>query len=86
LGPGSPALGIAIKISDGDLGGHSRPQGDPYGHARPAVALEVLRQLSALEPSAMERLAEYGPHLTVHNWRRLAVGQGRPCFELERHP
>ena len=84
LEPGSPALGIAIKVSDGDLAGHSRPQGDPHAHARPAVALEVLRQLGALDESALESLAEFGPSFTIHNWRKVVVGEGRPCFELRR--
>jgi L-asparaginase II len=83
-GSGSPALGIALKISDGDLAGHSRPQGSPYGHARQAVALEVLRQIGALDPASSESLAEFGPTFTVQNWRQLAVGEGRPVFQLER--
>lgn len=84
LEPGSPALGIAIKVSDGDLAGHSRPQGDPQAHARPAVALEVLRQLGALDGSELELLVEYGPAFTIHNWRKIVVGEGRPCFDLKR--
>jgi L-asparaginase II len=83
LRPGSPALGIAIKISDGDLAGHSRPHGDPFAHARPAVALEVLRQLEALDASELNMLAQYGPTFTIQNWRELEVGQGRPCFQLK---
>jgi L-asparaginase II len=82
LGPGSPALGIAIKISDGDLGAHSRAQGDPHGHARPAVALEVLRQLGALSESEMRALAVYGPTFVIRNWRKIEVGEARPCFRL----
>jgi L-asparaginase II len=82
IGPGSPALGIAIKISDGDLAGHSRPAGDPGGHARPAVALETLRQLGALNTAELAQLADYGPEFPIHNWRKLDVGQGRPCFTL----
>ena len=82
LGPGSPALGIAFKISDGDLKGHSRPEGDPRGHARPAVALEILRQLKAISISEMQALAEFGPAYQVYNWRKLLVGEARPCFTL----
>jgi L-asparaginase II len=72
LGPGSPAAGIAMKIADGD----------PKSRARPAVALEILRQLGALDPAGLEALAAYGPTLPVYNWRRLLVGFGRPCFEI----
>lgn len=71
-GRGSPALGIAIKISDGD----------PKSRVRPAVALEILRQLGALTETDREQLAEFGPELPVYNWRRLLVGHGQPCFEL----
>jgi L-asparaginase II len=82
--PGSPALGITIKISDGDLGAHSRRQGDPTGHARPAVALEILRQLGAIEPEALSAMAEYGPQFPIYNWRKLLVGEARTCFTLQR--
>ncbi len=75
LGPGSPALGITIKISDGDL----------KTRARSAVSLEALRQLGALSAKEMEALAEFGPFLPVYNWRKLVVGQARPCFELKKY-
>lgn len=84
LEAGSPAMGIAIKVSDGDLSSHSRSPGDPLGRARPAVALETLRQLGALTQSELEALTDFGPTFTVHNWRKLVVGEGRPNFRLER--
>jgi L-asparaginase II len=74
LGPGSPGAGVALKVSDGDA----------KSRVRPAVALEILRQLEALDTSELERLAFYGPVSTVHNWRKLEVGQARPCFVLSR--
>ena len=73
LGPSSPALGIALKISDGD----------PRGRATHAVSLEALRQLGALSADQLESLAEIGPVLPVHNWRKLVVGQARPAFRLQ---
>lgn len=81
--PGSPALGVAFKISDGDLKGHSRPYGDPRGHVRPAVTLELLRQLGAFDAEDLEKLTEYGPEFRIENWRQLKVGSGTPCFRLE---
>lgn len=72
--PGSTALGIVIKVSDGDLS----------GRARPAVALEVLRQLGALRPEELEKLADFGPAFPVYNRRNLYVGQAQPCFTLEQ--
>jgi L-asparaginase II len=70
--PGSKALGIAFKIEDGDL----------RGRARPPVALEILRQLSALSSSELESLSQFGPSLPVKNWREIEVGQARPSFKL----
>lgn len=78
LGPGSPAMGIALKIGDGDL----------RGKARHAVALEVLRQLGALSETELSILGgpgeEFGPSFPIRNWRKILVGEGRPCFKLER--
>lgn len=82
LGPGSPGLGVVIKISDGDLRGHSRPPDDPGGHARPAILLEILSQLGAEFPNHIDELSEYGPSFTLRNWREIEVGEGRPCFTL----
>jgi L-asparaginase II len=81
--PGSPALGVAFKISDGDLKGHNFPAGDPRGHVRPAVTLEVLRQLGVFEAPDLEKLAEFGPEFPLENWRKLKVGWASPCFKLE---
>lgn len=74
LGPGSPAIGIALKIADGDA----------RKKALPAVALEVLRQLGALSPGELEQLAEFGPRLPVYNWRKIIVGEAFPAFTLNR--
>ena len=73
LGPDSPGIGIAFKIADGDTRG--------AGRARPAVALEILRQLGVLReiPDSLQR---FGPEVPVYNWRKLTVGQGYPTFTL----
>ncbi|MGE5123346.1 MAG: hypothetical protein ACM3H7_02425, partial [Acidobacteriaceae bacterium] len=81
--PGSPALGVAFKVSDGDLKGHNREAGDPRGHVRPAVTLEILQQLGAFDGQDLEKLAEYGPGFAVENRRKLKVGWASPCFELQ---
>lgn len=73
LGKGSPAIGIAIKIADGDA----------RGSVCHAVTLEVLRQLGALSAKQLEQLATFGPQRTITNWRGLEVGQGKPIFDLE---
>jgi L-asparaginase II len=71
-GPGSSSVGIAIKIADGDL----------RNRARPAVALEVLRQLGALTASEMESMEGFGPRKVLSNFRQIQVGLSRPCFQL----
>ncbi len=73
MGPGSPAIGIALKISDGDA----------RGWVSHAVALEILRQLGALSPAQLEKLTEFGPQRKITNWRGLDVGRGEPVFNLE---
>lgn len=73
LGPGSPALGIALKIADG------------AGRAVALAATETLRQLGALSPAALEALAAQGlaaPY-PLRNWRGLAVGEAQAGFRLE---
>ena len=74
LGPGSPALGIALKISDGD--GASR--------AKVTAVMEVLRQLGGLNAEQTAALSEFTTR-PVYNWRKLVVGEIRPAFQLERH-
>ncbi|HEB66032.1 MAG TPA: asparaginase [Chloroflexi bacterium] len=70
LGSGSPALGIVFKISDGDA----------RKKARSAVAVEILRQLGALDETQLQALASFGPRFPIHNWRKLQVGEGYPVF------
>ncbi len=69
LGQNSPGLGIAFKISDGD----------GFGRARPLVALALLKQLGLLTSAEVESLAKFDRR-TQFNFRRLVVGEIRPCF------
>ncbi len=75
-GPGSPTLGIALKISEGDQ----------RGQARPAVVLDLLRQLGVITPADMQALAGFGPSFQLYNWRKLRVGEARTCFQLQFEP
>jgi len=68
---GSPGLGVAIKISDGDS----------TGRARASVALTILSSLGVLDEVDMERLAPYG-NVPIKNWRDKVVGEIRPVFSL----
>jgi L-asparaginase II len=74
LGLGSPGVGIAFKISDGD----------PKSRARAGAALEILRQLDVLTIDEQSALADFGPTRPVYNWRKLKVGLARPSFSLKQ--
>jgi L-asparaginase II len=73
MGPDSPGIGIALKISDGDA----------KGRARPAVVLEILSSLGILTPEELESLSDLGPTFPIYNWRKLLVGETRPAFKLD---
>ncbi|MBL8057599.1 MAG: asparaginase [Anaerolineales bacterium] len=74
LGPGSPALGLTLKVADGG----SRAVG--------LAAAEALRQLGALTPAEWAGLEPHGFTLPqpVTNWRGLVVGEARAAFHLPR--
>ena len=71
----SPAIGIALKIADGDQ----------RGRVSAAVSVEVLRQLGALSDAALTALSEFGPCLPLRNFRQLSVGTANPIFTLQWH-
>ena len=64
LGPGSPALGVAFKIADGD----------GFGRARPCVGVEILRQLGAISSAEAAQLSAFDGR-PIYNWRMLEVGK-----------
>jgi len=81
LGPGSPGLGVAIKIADGDLGKLTdRPPGQRAGRR---AALALLTELGALVPDQLDELMEFGTQ-PVTNFRLLVVGETRSCLTLHR--
>jgi L-asparaginase II len=67
-----PALGVAIKIGDGD--------GKRGGHP---VVIEVLRQLGVLDEAALTALQSYHAW-KITNHRGLEVGEVRANFQLPR--
>lgn len=71
--PGSPGLGIALKIAGGDLG----------KRARRAVTLEILRQLGVLSNQEQQLLIDLGPVQTNRNQAGIVTGEARPCFQLQ---
>ncbi len=84
LGAESPGIGIAFKISDGDLA-IRKANGDTYNRVRPAVALEILRQMGYIGEKELEALAaDFGPLKPVTNWRKIVVGESHPAFTMQR--
>jgi L-asparaginase II len=69
---GSPALGIAIKIADGDTS----------GRARAAVSLTILEALGILDEYAIEAMRPFG-NGPLKNWRKLIVGEIRSMRTLK---
>lgn len=84
LGAESPGIGVILKIADGDLS-IRKPNGETYHRARPAVTLEILRQIGYISDKELEILgAAFGPVRPVTNWRKLVVGETRPAFTMQR--
>jgi L-asparaginase II len=81
LSADSPGIGIALKVLDGDA---SRTTMDlvHIPRVRPAVTLEILRQLGVLSSEQEQALASFGPVLSVKNHRGVVTGQSRPSFAL----
>jgi L-asparaginase II len=68
----SPALGIAIKIADGDTS----------GRARAAVSMTILEALGILDEGAIEAMRPFGS-VPLKNWRKLIVGEIRPVKTIK---
>lgn len=81
LRPDSPGVGIALKVSDGDASRMSLDLSHD-NRVRPAVTLEILRQLGALSSEQERALAAFGPEKPVKNHRGVSTGRSRPVFEL----
>jgi len=78
---GEYGVGIAFKVTDGDA---SRLGEDLSSSARvrPAVAVEILRQLKALNEAQLNLLAAFGPRRQLKNCRGLVSGESHPVFDL----
>jgi L-asparaginase II len=76
------ALGIAIKVADGDISGNFRPGANTSeGRVRSITAIETLRQLGALSPEEEQGLAAFAAR-PQFNWRKIEVGKYRLVFKL----
>jgi L-asparaginase II len=81
LGNDSPGIGIALKVTDGDA---TRVGSNlvSSSRVRPAVTLEILRQMRVLSSEQLQALAGFGPVSSIKNHRGIVTGQSRPVFEL----
>jgi L-asparaginase II len=74
VGSGASALGLAVKIEDGDIG----------RRASPAAACEALRQVGVLGEVELSQLEPYARPEVLDLSRGEPVGEVRPAFELAR--
>ena len=80
-GAESLGLGIAIKVSDGDASRMGMNL-ESSNRVRPAVTIEILRQLGVLSPEQEQALAAFGPQKSITNHREIVTGMSRPVFRL----
>ena len=73
FGPGSPALGIALKVADGDYA----------KRAISSISLTILEQLGLLQPETVNILSEFAMR-KITNWRDIEVGVMQPAFTLSK--
>jgi L-asparaginase II len=78
---GENGVGIAFKVTDGDA---ARMNDDLEStvRVRPAVTLEILRQLKVLNETQLQLLAGFGPKKQLKNHRELVTGESHPVFKL----
>ena len=68
---GSPGIGIAVKIADGEHG----------FRARSSVILTILLALGVLSEKDLKHMTAFG-NIPIYNARKLTVGQVRPVFTM----
>ena len=79
----SRGIGIAFKVMDGDPG-RMNDELISRARVRPAVTLEILRQLGALDADQLQALARFGPKSVLKNYAGLVTGKSYPVFDLKR--
>lgn len=78
---GENGVGIAIKVMDGDAA-HMNNEFVSSARVRPAVTIETLRQLKALDEAQLKALAAFGPSKRLVNYAGLVTGESHPVFDL----
>ena len=78
-------MGIAIKVSDGDAS-RMGSELESTNRVRPAVVIEILRQLGVLSSEQEQALAGFGPEKSITNHRGIITGKSHPCliYEMNR--
>jgi len=81
IAPDAPGIGIAFKVSDGDA---ARMADDltTSNRVRPAMTVEILRQLGAISSKQEQALAGFGPLKSIRNYQGIVTGESRPVFDL----
>jgi L-asparaginase II len=78
---GENGVGIAFKVTDGDSS-RMNENLESSTRVRPAITLEILRQLKILNESQLQTLAKFGPTKQIKNHRGVLTGEARPVFHL----
>lgn len=78
---GEYGVGIAFKVTDGDAS-RMNDELESSVRVRPAVTLEILRQLKALNDTQLKSLETFGPKKQLTNHRGLVTGESYPAFQL----
>ncbi|MDP1546616.1 MAG: asparaginase [Anaerolineales bacterium] len=78
---GDHGIGIAFKVTDGDAS-RMNDELERSARVRPAVTLEILKQLGALNEAQLKALARFGPHKILKNYAGIVTGESRPTFKL----
>jgi L-asparaginase II len=78
---GEFGIGIAFKVTDGDAS-RMNDELERSARVRPAVTLEILKQLGALNEAQLNALAKFGPKKILKNYAGIVTGESRPTFKL----
>ena len=78
---GDNGVGIAFKVADGDASRMSDTL-EFSTRVRPAITLEILRQLNILNAQQLKSLAKFGPAKQIRNHRGLVTGESYPVFQF----
>jgi L-asparaginase II len=78
---GENGVGIAFKVMDGDASRMNNAL-EYTTRGRPAITLEILRQLKALNDEQLLSLARFGPKKQIKNHRDTVTGESYPVFQL----